>query len=178
MFIFNADSYNQSQSVINIEPVNYIFKNKEELSMRNIKINITPFFISRIFAVIFLGGLLSSCAMMKAQQTKDTEQLLAAAGFKMKPADTPAKMAHLKTLTQHKIVAHQKDGTIYYIYADASDCQCFYWGQEQSYQNLLHIQEQRKIDHENRVAAEMKEQEYLDWNTMGYDMAGNGMGFN
>jgi hypothetical protein len=134
--------------------------------------------LTKVFAAIVVGGLLSSCAMLDAQQTKDTEQLLAAAGFKMKLADTPAKMAHLKTLTQHKIVAHQKDGAVYYIYADATNCQCFYWGQDQSYRNFLQQQEQQNIANEERMTAEMNEQEYLDWDTMGYDMGGNGMGFN
>ena len=144
----------------------------------NTQTNINAFRLSRVFGVIVLFGLISSCAMMEAQQAKDTEQLLTEAGFKMKLADTPAKMAHLKTLSQHKIVAHQKDGTVYYIYADATDCQCFYWGQDQSYRNFLQLQEQRNIANEERMTAEMNQGEYIDWDTMGYDMGGNGMGFN
>ena len=140
--------------------------------------NVTMFLISKIFAAVVLGGFLSSCAMLKTQQIKDTEQLLLAAGFKMKLADTPAKMAHLQTLSQNKIMAHQKDGSVYYIYADAANCQCFYWGKEQAYQSFLQLQAQQNIANEERMEAEMNEQEYLDWNTMGYDMAGNGMGFN
>ena len=143
----------------------------------NIKTKITTFRLSRVFGAIVLGGLLSSCAMMEAQQTKDTEQLLAAAGFKMKLADTPAKMSHLKTLTQHKIVAHQKDGAVYYIYADATTCQCFYWGQDQSYRSFMLLQEQQKIANEEQMTAEMNEEEYMDWDMMGYGMGGDGMGF-
>jgi hypothetical protein len=115
--------------------------------------------------------------MIEAQQAKDTEQLLAAAGFKMNLTDTPAKMAHLKTLTQHKIVPHQKDGAVYYIYADATTCQCIYWGRDQSYQNFMQLQEQQNIANEERMTAEMNEEEYLDWDTMGYGMGGDGMGF-
>jgi len=144
----------------------------------NTQTNTNAFRLSRVLGAIVLGGLLSSCAMLEAQQAKDTEQLLVEAGFKMKLADTPAKMAHLKTLTQHKIVPHQKDGVVYYIYADATNCQCFYWGQDQSYRSFLQLQEQRNIANEERMTAEMNEQEYLDWDTMGYDMGGNGMGFN
>ena len=131
----------------------------------------------KVFSAIMLGGFLSSCAMMEAQQTKDTEQLLTAAGFKMKLADTPAKMAHLKTLSQHKIVPHQKNGAVYYIYADAANCQCFFWGQEQSYQNFMLLQVQQNIANEERMTAEMNQDEYMDWNTMGYGMGGDGMGF-
>ena len=143
----------------------------------NTQTNITRFRLSRVFGAIALGGLLSSCAMMEAQQTKDTEQLLTAAGFKMKLADTPAKMAHLKTLTQHKIVPHQKDGVVYYIYADAATCQCFYWGWDQSYQNFMQLQVQQNIVDEERMTAEMNEEEYMNWDMMGYGMGGDGMGF-
>ena len=134
--------------------------------------------LTKFFAAIVICTLLSSCAMLETQQIKDTEQLLVEAGFKMKLANTPAKLAHLKTLSQHKIVPHQKDGAVYYIYADATNCQCFYWGQESSYRNFLLLQEQRNIANEERMTAEMNEQEYLDWETMGYDMGGNGWGFN
>jgi hypothetical protein len=143
----------------------------------NTQTNITMSPLSRAFGTILLSGLLASCAMMEAQQTKDTEQLLSAAGFKMKLADSPAMMAHLKTLTQHKIVPHQKDGTVYYIYADAATCQCFYWGRDKSYQRFMQLQEQQNIANEERMTAEMNEQEYIDWNTMGYEMGGDGMGF-
>lgn len=134
--------------------------------------------LTKVFVAIMIGGFLSSCAMIKAQKLKDTEQLLVLAGFKMKPADTPAKIAHLKTLTQQKIVSHQKDGKTYYIYADATNCECFYWGQEQAYQHFLQLQEQHNIAQEERITTQVKEQQDLDWETMGYDMAGTGMGFN
>jgi hypothetical protein len=143
----------------------------------NTQTNITTFRFLKLFGAIALGVFLSSCAMMEAQKTNDTEQLLVAAGFKMKLADTPAQMAHLKTLTQNKIMPHQKDGAVYYIYADATNCQCFYWGQDQAYQNFQQLQEQKNIADEERMTAEMNQQEFLDWNTMGYSMGGDGMGF-
>jgi hypothetical protein len=138
---------------------------------------ITKFHLSRALAAFVLVGFLASCAMMSAQQAKDTEQLLAAAGFKMTLANTPAKMAHLKTLTQNKIVPHQKDGVAYYIYADATNCQCFYWGQEQAYQKFQELQVQQNLAAEDRMSAEMNEEEAMDWDTMGYGMGGDGMGF-
>jgi hypothetical protein len=145
--------------------------------MLNTQTDITSLRFSKVFSAIMLGGFLASCAMMEAQQTQDTEQLLAAAGFKMKLADTPAKMAHLKTLTQHKIVAHQKDGAVYYIYADAATCQCFYWGQDNAYQNFMQLQQQQNIADEDRLTAEMNQEEYLNWDIMGYGIGGDGMGF-
>jgi hypothetical protein len=104
--------------------------------------------------------------MIEVQQIKDKEQLLATAGFKMKLADTPAKMANLKTMPQHKLVSHQKNGVVYYIYADATTCQCFYLGQDQSYRSFLQLQEQQNIANEDRMTAEMKNEEFVNWDSM------------
>ncbi|MEY3880676.1 MAG: hypothetical protein RIQ94_1472, partial [Pseudomonadota bacterium] len=147
---------------------------------------------SSVFGVIVLIGLLTSCAMMKIQETKDTEKLLTAAGFKMTLANSPAKMEHLKTLTQNKLVGHTKDGATYYIYADATNlvghtkdgatyyiyadatnCQCFYWGSDQSYQSFLKLQEQQNLTAQDQMSAEMDTQEKLNWDTMGYGMSGD-----
>lgn len=61
-------------------------------------------------SVALAGALLTACAAMKAEEATSKEQLLAAAGFKMQLANTPEKLAHLKSLTQQKIVVHEKDG--------------------------------------------------------------------
>ena len=69
---------------------------------------------------------LVACAGMEAEKAVKTEELLAAAGFQLKLADTPDQMAHVQTLTQHQLVPHQKDGKVYYVYADAITCKCLY----------------------------------------------------
>jgi hypothetical protein len=58
-----------------------------------------------------------------------TEQLLTGAGFQKKVADTPEKLAHLDTLTPaRRLVAHQGDDKLYYVYADPAMCECLYVG--------------------------------------------------
>lgn len=70
--------------------------------------------------------------------TMTTEQLLTAAGFQKKVADTPAKLAHLGTLTPaRKLVAHRRDGRLYYLYADPVVCNCLYVGTAAQYQVAL-----------------------------------------
>ena len=73
-----------------------------------------------------------------AWNTLTTEQVLAAAGFEKKVADTPAKVAHLETLTPaRRLVAHRDDGRLYYIYADPEQCKCLYVGTAAQYQLAL-----------------------------------------
>jgi hypothetical protein len=71
-------------------------------------------------------------------ETQVTEQLLLAAGFDKKVADTPEKLAHLETLTPaRRIVARPRDGQLYYVYADPAVCKCLYVGTAEDYQRAL-----------------------------------------
>ena len=74
-------------------------------------------------------GLSSGCTTIRQYSTLETEQILSAAGFHMRLADTPEKLAHLRT----------------YAYADPEVCRCLYAGtqaQYQAYQQLA-LQKQR-----------------------------------
>jgi hypothetical protein len=124
-------------------------------------------------SIALVSILLTACAAMKAEEATSKEQLLAAAGFKMQLADTPEKLAHLKTLTQQKIVVHEKDGINYYVYADATTCQCVYIGQDANYQNFQQLQAQKNIAEEQQMTAEMNENAAMNWGIWG---PGYGMG--
>ena len=124
-------------------------------------------------SIALFGALLTACAAMKADEATSKEQLLAAAGFKMQLANTPEKLAHLKTLTQQKIVVHEKDGINYYVYADATTCQCVYIGQDANYQNFQQLQVQKNIAEDQKMAAEMNENAAMNWSMWG---PGYGMG--
>ena len=105
-----------------------------------------------IAAIMCLGFALAGCAFLEEQQALSTEQMLSAAGFIMKVADTPKKLAHLQTLTQRKVVAHQRNGKNYYVYANAYQ-KCMYVGDEKAYQKYQNLKFQKQIADENRDAA-------------------------
>ena len=113
---------------------------------------------------------LAGCAVVKEVQkseASDTEQLLAAAGFKVRPADTPKKMAHLQTLTQRQLITHQRGGKVYYVYADALNCKCLYVGNQAAYQRFQELQVERQIAAQQRMAAEMNMEANMDWDLYG-----------
>ena len=110
---------------------------------------------------------LSACAAIQNQNAMDTERLLAASGFQMRLADTPDKLEHLKTLTQRKLVPHQHEGKLYYVYADATSCQCIYIGNEQAYQRYQNLALQKEIAEEQRMAAEMNANASMNWGLWG-----------
>ena len=59
--------------------------------------------------------------------------LFTAAGFIVKYATTPEKRAILRSLPPDKLVKRMKNGTLYYVYADAAGCNCAYVGTAQAY---------------------------------------------
>lgn len=54
------------------------------------------------FFVLALSLAFAACAGLQQNRVADVEGLLERAGFTRKPADTPEKLAHLKSLPQHK----------------------------------------------------------------------------
>jgi len=110
---------------------------------------------------------LSGCAAMEKQETTSTEQVLAAAGFKMKLADSPAKLAHLKTLTQRKLVSQTNKGQVRYVYADAKYCKCVYAGREVAYQRYQKLALEKRIAAAKRTAVRMNENAAMEWDMWG-----------
>ena len=104
---------------------------------------------------IFLPG----CGMA----VKDTEQMLSAAGFTMKVADTPEKLAHLKTLTQHKLIHHTHDGKLYFVYADATVAKALFVGDEKAYQSFQKLQFQQNIADQNTMTAMENREALMNW---------------
>jgi hypothetical protein len=97
---------------------------------------------------------LAGCAMNRNQKAVEMERLLAAAGFKMRLADTKSKLAQLKKLPQRKLVAQNWGGQVSYVYADAANCKCAYVGDEEAYKHFQDLALQRQISEEDRRAAE------------------------
>jgi len=121
-----------------------------------------------LVAVLVLA--LAGCAVVKDVQKNeaaDREQLLAAAGFQVRLADTPQKMAHLQTLTQRKLITHQRNGKVYYVYADALNCQCLYVGNTAAYQRFQQMQIDRQIAAQQRLTAEMNMDAAMNWDMYG-----------
>lgn len=117
--------------------------------------------------VAFSAALVGGCAAMQESEAMSVERTLAAAGFRMKLADTPDRLDHLKTLTQRTLVPHENDGKLYYVYADATYCKCLYTGTEEAYQRYQKLALKQKIARERMDAAEMNEDAAMNWGIWG-----------
>jgi len=102
-----------------------------------------------------LTTMMTGCASQGTMPaTMQTQLDLGSCGFTWKIADTPEKMKQLEALPQRQIVPHQKDGKVYYIYADARDCKCVYIGDEKAYQQYRQFVYDKRMDRKNDIAAE------------------------
>ena len=90
----------------------------------------------RSFAVV-VGTLLVVTALgaceTQQQRITEREDKLAAAGFIIKPANTPERQAMLARLPPHRFVMRQNGDTIHYVYADPLVCGCLYVGTQEAY---------------------------------------------
>lgn len=109
------------------------------------KITELLFIISSSALFAFLAG---------CSTTRQTENLLSAAGFNMLPANTPQRQAHLKTLPPHQITMVVRDGKTYDVYPDEAH-QVLYVGQEAQYQEYQKLRLQNQMAEDQVQAAEM-----------------------
>ncbi len=100
------------------------------------------------------GILLAVCAT-KQQRVQGRENMLAAAGFSIRPADTPERRAELKSLTPHEFTCQQRDGQLVYVYSDPAVCDCMYIGSEQAYQKYPQSAFRKQIADQQTQAAQM-----------------------
>ena len=103
--------------------------------------------LSALIIILCIGFFITGCAALKESYAKETEQLLSAAGFTIKLANTPEKLANLKLLTQDKVIQYEKDGKIYYIYANAYEKK-LYVGNEAKYNEYKKLKHQKQVSEE------------------------------
>ncbi len=97
---------------------------------------------------------LTACATSQAQISQ-SEDLLAAAGFTVKPANTPAREHELHELPPNKFVTREKGDEYEYVYADPVGCNCLYIGNQKAYGAFRRELFQQHIADEQQMTAMM-----------------------
>ncbi|MAA99625.1 MAG: hypothetical protein CMN87_00040 [Stappia sp.] len=115
-------------------------------------------------AALALAGLTAAGCVSAVQ---NRESMLSAAGFRVRVADTPEKVASLKKLPAHKFVMQSKNGTPYFVYADPSVCGCLYYGTEENYQSYKAMVFEQNLANEQQTAAMMMQQAAFDYGPWG-----------
>jgi hypothetical protein len=116
-----------------------------------------------------IAGLLlgiAGCATPQ-QQAAQKEDLLAAAGFQVRVADSPHRIAAMKSLPPNKFVTRVRNGQPVYMYADPLVCRCIYFGTQQNWDAYRQEVFQQRLADEAQMTALMN-QESWDWGPWGW----------
>jgi len=113
---------------------------------------------------------LAACATQQSM-TDNMEHMLAAAGFLEKPANTPARQAHLASLQPYRILSQRvtaggKD-SVGYVYADPQFCRCVFVGGPEAYSRFQQLAFQEHLAQEQYAAAEMADEGAFGWGDWG-----------
>ena len=101
-----------------------------------------------------IGAIVLLAFALGCSSTKQTENMLSAAGFKIMPATTAEQQAHLKTLPPHKVTLVRRDGKNYFVYPDVAN-QVAYVGQDAEYQQYQKLRMQKQLAEEQAQTAEL-----------------------
>ena len=113
-------------------------------------------------AATFLVG----CAAIEKAERKGTEQMLAAAGFNVLPANTPQRQASLAELKPYVISRQFRGGQAVYVYPDAEGSFA-YIGDQAAYDRYQNLVVQQQISDQNLMAAQMASMPGM-WGGWGY----------
>lgn len=109
-----------------------------------------------LFAVLFTG-----CTTLDRIDSAATEQVLVAAGFQTRLADTPQRRAQLQALTPYRIQPKSTNGRLIYIYPDPGRGYALIGGPRQ-YQKYQQLSLQQEVAEDQMAAASEMQMLSLD----------------
>jgi hypothetical protein len=108
---------------------------------------------TRRLIVVFLivQCLAIGCAESSNHRARRLEPILAQAGFRVVPANTPTRAQRLNEMTPLKLSYFSRKGNPSYWFADPYVCNCVYVGSEQNYNRFrqLELERAEEVTQEN-----------------------------
>jgi hypothetical protein len=104
-----------------------------------------------------LGFLILCLVVSGCSQVQNKEDMMAAAGFTIVPANTPQRQASLKTLPPHKFVQQVRNNQVIFTYADPTICGCLYVGNQAAYQRYRQDVFAKNLANEENMTAQMNQ---------------------
>jgi hypothetical protein len=96
---------------------------------------------------------ISACATSPAQVAQKGD-MLKAAGFQVRVADSPHRVAQMNQLAPNKVVTRVRNGQKVYLYSDPASCNCVYLGTQQNWDVYQEQRAARRMAKEEIAAAE------------------------
>jgi hypothetical protein len=127
-------------------------------------------------AVVATAALLGACQTQQ-QLISRHEDSLSAAGFLVKPANTPERQAMLKKLPPNKFIQRNSGDSVHYVYADPIVCGCLYVGSQQAYNQYKANEQTQRLADEQQMTADTYADASWNWDAWGPWPAGFGFGY-
>jgi hypothetical protein len=122
--------------------------------------------IRTLYIVLLLGGVLTGgCAESHRERAQRLEPMLAQAGFRRVPANTPARQQKLSDMTSLRINYMPQNGKSSYWFADPYVCQCLYVGNEKNFEQFKQLKQANQEEQAQEVtdmAEQTKYQEFMN----------------
>lgn len=110
---------------------------------------------------------LAGCAAIERNDAANTENILAAAGFTVRPITSPTQSTMVAALAPNRI-SRQIIGThVSYLYPDPINCRCLYVGGQAAYGRYQQLAIQQRIADEQVEAAQFNANSAWDWGPWG-----------
>lgn len=125
--------------------------------------------LSRSMAALALSLSFGSLAACQTQQqiVAEHEDNLSAAGFIVRPANTPERQEMLHRLPPHQFIQRVNGDTVHYVYADPLVCGCLYVGTQQAFNQYKLHQQQQNLADEQQMTAQSYSDAAWNWNAWG-----------
>ena len=122
----------------------------------------------RTIQLLRLAPLLALAACQSPQQqVAQREDNLAAAGFTIRPANTPERQEMLNRLPPHHFVQRGSGDNITFVYSDPLVCDCLYIGDQAAYNRYQAYVQQKNLADQQARTAQMWSDARWNWGPWG-----------
>jgi hypothetical protein len=111
----------------------------------------------KVYVLLLLNVLAGGCAESHTERARRLEPMLAQAGFRTVPANTPTRSQKLGEMTPLRISHVSRNGKLSYWFADPYVCHCLYVGNEQNFDQFEQLKE-AKQEEQSQEVTDMAEQ--------------------
>jgi hypothetical protein len=109
---------------------------------------------------------LGACATPQ-QRVSMKEDHLSAAGFVVRPADTPKRENMLRELPPHRFLMRSHGDHVNYVYADPLVCGCLYVGDQQAYNRYMSYLQEKHLADQQETTAQLYSDGAWNWGDWG-----------
>ena len=117
-------------------------------------------------ALVLTGPLgLWGCTLTPKATANQVENMLVAADFKYKTADTAQQEERIRALPQGQFIRHQAGGKVHYLYADVAGCKCVWRGDAAAYSRFKELARERRVEYKDALYVSQDEElfRHIGW---------------